>query len=59
MISSLLSSLVRSGPLVSDAGLVTDGAVSEVNRSRMVEEILEPVSSEALMMLSQSLVPWV
>ena len=49
MSRNLFSSLVRSVLLASGAGLTTGGAVSEVDRSRLVEEVLEPVSSWASM----------
>ena len=57
MSGNLLSGLVRSDLLVSGAGLIIGGAVSGVDRSRLVEEVLEPVSSRASMS-SPCLVSW-
>ena len=49
MSRGLLSSFVRSDLSVSGTGLISDGAVSEGDRSRMVEGVLEPVRSWASM----------
>ena len=57
MSRNLFSSLVRSVLLVSGTGLIPGGAVSGVDRSRLVEEVLEPVRSWASMS-SPRLVSW-
>ena len=51
------SSLVRSDLLVSGSCLITGGVVSEVDRSALVAEAFEPVSSGASMS-SPRLVSW-
>ena len=57
MFRNLPSRLVRSDLSVSGTGLIADGPVSEGDRSRTVEGVLEPVRSWASM-LSLCLVLW-